>query len=135
MADERINKPDDYWRQTLAPELYHVAREKGTEPPFVGKYVNHHADGTYHCAACGYELFASDTKFDSHSGWPSFTEPINRQHVTLHEDASHGMVRTEVGCARCGAHLGHVFPDGPRDKGGQRFCINSVSLDFQAKHN
>jgi peptide-methionine (R)-S-oxide reductase len=133
MTDDLKNMPDDYWRTKLTPDQYHIAREKGTEMAFTGKYVDNHADGTYRCVACGQELFSSGTKFESGSGWPSFTDPINRQHVELLDDGSHGMIRTEVICANCGAHLGHVFPDGPKDKGGQRYCINSGVLDFQAK--
>jgi peptide-methionine (R)-S-oxide reductase len=116
--------------EELSRELYHVAREKGTERPFTGKYWNSHEKGLYRCAVCGAELFSSDTKFDSGTGWPSFTEPANREHVELEEDVSYGMRRTEVSCKVCGAHLGHVFDDGPRDRGGQRYCINSVSLDL-----
>lgn len=127
------DKPEDYWKQKLTPEQYHVLREKGTEAPFTGKFVNHHEDGMYTCAACGQELFASGTKFESGSGWPSFTEPANREHVLLTPDLSHGMRRVEVTCANCGAHLGHVFDDGPADKGGQRYCINSCSLEFAPK--
>ena len=127
------DKPESFWKQKLTPEQYRVVRQKDTEPAFTGKYVDNHQDGTYRCVACGQELFSSDTKFDSGSGWPSFTNPMNAQHVTLVPDNSHGMERTEVTCAQCGAHLGHVFPDGPTDKGGQRYCINSVSLDFNAK--
>jgi peptide-methionine (R)-S-oxide reductase len=133
MTDDMKNKPEDYWKQKLTPEQYHIAREKGTEVPFTGKYIDNHEDGMYTCVACGQELFASDTKFDSGSGWPSFTDPANREHVELHEDTSLGMSRTEVTCANCGAHLGHVFDDGPADKGGQRYCINSVCLDFKPK--
>jgi peptide-methionine (R)-S-oxide reductase len=133
MADNLKNMPDDYWRGKLTPDQYHIAREKGTEMAFAGKYVDNHADGTYRCVACGEELFSSSTKFESGSGWPSFTDPLNRQHVELLNDNGHGMNRTEVICAKCGAHLGHVFPDGPKDKGGQRYCINSAVLDFQAK--
>ncbi len=125
--------PEDYWKEKLTPEQYHIAREKGTEVSFTGKYVNNQADGVYRCVACGQELFPSDTKFDSHSGWPSFTDPINAKHVELHTDSSLGMSRTEVTCANCGSHLGHVFSDGPVDKGGQRYCINSASLDFKPK--
>ncbi len=115
----------------LPPELYHVAREKGTEAPFTGKYVDNHEKGMYMCAVCGQELFSSDTKFDSGTGWPSFTEPANLEHVELREDTDHGMVRTEVVCKNCGAHLGHVFDDGPQEAGGKRYCINSVCLDFK----
>jgi peptide-methionine (R)-S-oxide reductase len=117
----------------LSPELYHVAREKGTEAAFTGKYWNNHEAGMYRCAVCGTELFSSDTKFDSGSGWPSFTEPANLEHVVLKDDTDHGMRRTEVTCKKCGAHLGHVFDDGPSDKGGKRYCINSVCLAFDKK--
>ena len=127
------NQPEEYWKSKLTPAQYHVVREKGTEPAFTGEYVDNHKDGVYRCVACGQELFGSDTKFESNSGWPSFTDPINTEHVELHEDVSFGMTRTEVTCNNCGAHLGHVFPDGPVDKGGQRFCINSASLDFEQK--
>ncbi|MBC7708217.1 peptide-methionine (R)-S-oxide reductase MsrB [Polaromonas sp.] len=130
MNEDMKQKSDEYWKATLTPEQYNVMRQKGTEPAFTGKYVDNHADGIYRCAACGQELFASTTKFESHSGWPSFTDPINRQHVELQDDSSLGMQRTEVSCANCGAHLGHVFDDGPVDTGGERFCINSVTLDF-----
>jgi peptide-methionine (R)-S-oxide reductase len=123
-------KTDADWRQELTPEQYHILREKGTERPFTGKYVNNHANGTYTCAACGAELFASDTKFESGSGWPSFYEPKNTENVDLHKDRSFGMMRVEVTCKQCGGHLGHLFPDGPRPT-GQRYCINSASLTFQ----
>jgi peptide-methionine (R)-S-oxide reductase len=129
MADQ-VTKTEDEWRQELTPEQYEVLRRKGTERAFTGEYWNTKDDGTYVCAACGAELFSSDTKFDSGTGWPSFTDPMNTEHVELHEDRSHGMVRTEVTCKRCGGHLGHVFPDGP-GPGGQRYCINSCSLDFK----
>lgn len=121
------------------PELYRVAREQGTEKPFVGKYVDTKDDGMYHCAVCDAPLFPSDTKFDSTSGWPSFTDPVSREAVVLHDDSTLGMRRTEVRCAHCDAHLGHVFPDGPRihttegEKTCDRFCINSVSLELK-KH-
>ena len=117
----------------LPKELYHVAREKGTEAAFTGKYWNEHGKGMYKCAICGTELFLSDTKFDSGTGWPSFTEPANLEHVELRPDNSFGMQRTEVICKNCGAHLGHVFDDGPREKGGKRYCINSVCLDLEKK--
>ncbi|MBI2109241.1 MAG: peptide-methionine (R)-S-oxide reductase MsrB [Parcubacteria group bacterium] len=117
----------------LSPELYHIAREKGTEAPFSGKYWDHHEKGMYQCAVCGTELFSSDTKFDSGTGWPSFSEPMNTEHVILKEDNGHGMRRTEVLCKKCGAHLGHVFPDGPRERGGNRYCINSTCLLFKGK--
>lgn len=115
----------------LSSELFQVARQKGTEAPFTGVYWDNHEKGMYHCAVCGIELFSSDTKFDSGTGWPSFTEPAHLEHINLAEDQSHGMVRTEVTCKNCGAHLGHVFDDGPRDKGGKRYCINSVCLTFK----
>jgi peptide-methionine (R)-S-oxide reductase len=128
MADQ-VSKTDEEWRQELSPEQYEILRGKGTERPFTGKYVNVKDKGTYRCAACGAELFSSDTKFDSGTGWPSFTEPANLENVELHEDRGHGMVRTEVTCKRCGGHLGHVFDDGPGPN-GQRYCINSVSLEL-----
>ena len=125
----KIEKPESEWRAELTPEQYHVLRESGTERAFTGKYWNVHDDGTYKCAACGAELFSSDTKFESGSGWPSFTEPLVADAVELIEDRSHGMLRTEVRCRRCGSHLGHVFPDGPGPS-GQRFCMNSLSLEL-----
>jgi peptide-methionine (R)-S-oxide reductase len=125
-----IQKTDEEWRQELTPEQFAVLRQGGTERAFTGKYVDCHDDGTYRCAGCGTELFSSDTKFESGSGWPSFTEPTDMEHVVLLEDRSHGMLRTEVRCATCGGHLGHVFDDGPRDKGGLRYCINSLSIDL-----
>ena len=123
-------KSEQEWREELSPAQYHVLREAGTEPPFTGRYVNEKADGTYTCAACGLELFDSDTKYDSGSGWPSFTDPKNTENVTLITDTSHGMIRTEVRCARCDSHLGHVFPDGPGPT-GERYCMNSCSLNFE----
>lgn len=117
----------------LSDELYRVAREKGTEMPFTGELLNNHKEGIYKCAVCGAELFSSDAKFESGTGWPSFTEPANLEHVEFIEDDSHGMHRTEVVCKNCKAHLGHVFKDGPRDKGGMRYCINSVCLGFEEK--
>jgi peptide-methionine (R)-S-oxide reductase len=130
---DKIKKTDAEWRDQLTPEQYHIAREKGTERAFTGAYWDNHKEGVYRCIGCGSELFASGTKFDSGTGWPSFTEPMNLENVELEEDRSHGMRRVEVHCKKCGAHLGHVFPDGPRDKGGQRYCINSCSLNFEEK--
>ncbi len=115
----------------LNPNLYRIAREKGTEVPFTGKYWASHEEGMYKCAVCGNELFSSETKFDSGTGWPSFTEPANLENVELKEDNSNGLRRTEVLCKKCGAHLGHIFDDGPTDRGGKRYCINSVCLDLE----
>jgi peptide-methionine (R)-S-oxide reductase len=129
--EARIEKSDEEWAKELTPEQYEVMRRHGTEPPFTGKYVYEKGSGTYRCAACGNELFASDTKFDSGTGWPSFTEPAVADAVELHDDKSYGMVRTEVLCRRCGSHLGHVFDDGPGPN-GQRWCINSAALDLDA---
>jgi peptide-methionine (R)-S-oxide reductase len=129
MAPE-VNKSEEEWRAELSPEQYDVLRRSGTERPWSGKYVNNHDDGTYRCAACGAVLFDSATKFESGSGWPSFYEPAVADAVELVEDRSHGAVRTEVRCRRCGSHLGHVFDDGPQPT-GQRYCMNSLSLDFE----
>ena len=125
----RVVKTEREWREQLTPDQYDVLRGKGTEPPFTGRYVHEKRSGTYRCAACGAELFASETKFDSGTGWPSFTEPADRANVKLLEDRSWGMRRIEVNCAACGGHLGHVFPDGPGAT-GERYCINSCSLEL-----
>ncbi len=130
MEDDLTNKPDSYWREHLTPMQFHVLREKGTERPFTGQFYLHHDTGMYVCAACGQELFSSDTKFDSHCGWPSFDRSISGA-VTLHDDFSFGMHRIEVNCAHCGGHLGHVFDDGPPETTGERFCINSAALAFK----
>lgn len=128
----KILKSNKEWSETLSPDLYRVAREKGTERPFTGKYTDEKAKGTYTCACCGEPLFESDAKFDSGCGWPSFDKPLAGKAVEEHRDSSHGMIRTEITCSKCDAHLGHVFPDGPTDT-GLRYCINSVSLDLQKK--
>ena len=128
--DEKVMKTEEEWKESLPPERYRVLREAGTEPPFTGKYVHSKENGMYHCGACGAELFSSDTKFDSGSGWPSFTEPAVAENIELRSDKSLFMRRTEVLCRRCGSHLGHVFDDGPGPT-GKRFCINSCSLDLE----
>jgi peptide-methionine (R)-S-oxide reductase len=123
----KFDKSDEEWRRSLSPEAYQVLREGGTERAFSGAYCDDHAPGTFLCGGCGAELFDSDAKFDSGSGWPSFTAPISANRIEERVDASHGMVRTEIRCARCGGHLGHVFPDGPAPT-GRRFCVNSAAL-------
>jgi len=125
------NMPESYWKEKLTPQQYHVLREKGTERAFTGALYNNHAKGMYQCAACGQDLFSSDAKFESGSGWPSFDDPVNLEHIDLHEDRSLFMRRVEVICKNCGSHLGHVFEDGPRETTGLRYCINSASLAFQ----
>jgi len=130
---DKVVKTEEQWKQELGEERYRILRQGGTEQPFTGEYYKEHAKGTYMCAACGLELFSSNTKFDSGTGWPSFTEPENRENVDLLPDYSHGMVRVEVRCKRCGSHLGHVFDDGPGDKGGKRYCINSACLKLEKK--
>ena len=129
----KVQKSDAEWRQQLTPEQYAVLRQKATERPFTGRFNLHTDSGTYRCAGCGQELFRSDDKFDSGSGWPSFTQPMLEDNVETEEDGSHFMTRTEVHCAKCGGHLGHVFPDGPKDRGGLRYCINSASIDLDKK--
>ena len=134
-----LNPADDLprteaeWRERLTPEQYRVLRQAGTERAFSGEYVDTDDEGVYRCAACGNVLFDSRSKYHSGCGWPSFTEAVAPGSVELLEDRSHGMVRTEVRCARCGSHLGHLFDDGPRDAGGKRFCMNSVSLDLEPR--
>ena len=127
---QKVVKSDEQWRAELDPAQYEVLRHAATERPFTGKYVNEKGDGVYRCAGCDAALFASDTKYDSGSGWPSFTDPMLAEAVELREDRSHGMTRTEVLCGRCGGHLGHVFDDGPNPT-GLRYCINSASLKFE----
>ncbi len=129
----KIDNTDKDWKKILTPEQYHVLREQGTEMPFSGKYNSNKDDGDYRCAACHAVLFSSTAKFDSHSGWPSFTSPKDREHVKLESDSSLGVIRTEVRCRNCNSHLGHVFDDGPTKDGGQRYCINSAALDFEKK--
>lgn len=127
------DQPDSYWQQKLTPEQYHVLRGKGTEAPFTGKFDDFFETGVYKCAACGQILFTSDTKYDAGCGWPSFWDAVDNQNIELATDTSYGMTRTEVKCGKCGGHLGHVFDDGPADKGGKRYCINSTALNFDSK--
>lgn len=129
---DRIRKTDEEWQKQLTPEQYHVTREKGTERAFTGEYWDNKKPGMYRCVACGEPLFESSTKFESGTGWPSFTKPVDSGNVETEEDRSYGMRRVEVHCKKCGSHLGHVFDDGP-DPSGQRYCINSCSLSFEEK--
>lgn len=128
---EGLPTTDEQWRKKLSPKEFHILREKGTEPQWSGRYVDTEEDGMYHCAGCGAALFPSETKFHSGSGWPSFWQAVNEGAVKTAIDTSHGMVRTEVTCARCGSHLGHLFDDGPTDKTGKRYCINSIALKLE----
>lgn len=128
----KVEKSDTEWRQELTPEQFHILREQGTERPWTSEYLDIHDDGMFHCAGCGAPLFSTDTKFESGSGWPSFYEPAVAENVTLHRDSSHGMTRTEVRCANCDGHLGHVFEDGPQPT-GLRYCINGCALDFEKR--
>lgn len=132
MDTPAVHKSEEQWKEELSPEQYYVIRQKGTDRPYTGKYDQHWEAGTYECAACGNELFTSDTKFDAGCGWPSFYEALDKTKIIEKKDTSHGMVRTEILCARCGGHIGHVFDDGPKDKTGLRYCVNSTSINFKS---
>lgn len=133
---EKIIKTEEEWKKDLTPEQYRILRESGTEAPFTGEYVDNHEDGIYKCAACGLQLFDAGTKFDSGTGWPSFTDPANTENIELKDDYSYMNIhQIEVTCKRCGSHLGHVYDDGPQDKGGKRYCINSCALNFEKKQD
>lgn len=130
MSEENLQKSEADWRRELSAEEYRICREKGTERAFTGRYWDEHRAGTYHCRCCGEPLFESGSKYDSGSGWPSFYQPVNQEVIEEHRDGSHGMMRTEIVCRKCGCHLGHVFPDGPRPT-GLRYCVNSASLRLE----